>query len=362
MRPRLFIALAATAMAAASAAHAEPDAAAKPGALCASDAWRVQFPEPGLACHATTHGAVIAPAGEAAMLASVMDEAAARFERHFTTPQGAIALISGGGVSRDQLSYLAERGYKGFPWISGAQRAALIRPRVRDQLAKQRPELTGAALDAAVDAALAGSTKAGSGLERGALAHELNHHWFRLTFEGERAGAPDPAKPGVVRYGSSAPDWIDELAAVLGENEELTASRRAGLKRTLASGSEDGLYPLAEYLTMDHPAMTLAQRQQLLGEAQRGAQGGATVRVLTRSEMGETSKQPPLIRFYIQSRAFADFLLERTGDDRVFLSIAQALGRGDTFDQWLARDGAAYRLPPSVAALTPQWEAWLRAR
>jgi len=334
---------------------------AQPRAICAAQEWRTAFAVPGLTCIATVHGLVIAPADEAEMLRTVIDEAAARFERHFGTPRGSIALVAGGSMTREQVTFLRERGHRAMPWISAEQRNTLMGPRIREQLSKQRPDLTGPALDAAVASALGAIPKQGAGLERGALAHELNHIWFHMTFESAGGVSEQPAKPGEIRYGSAAPDWIDEMAAVLGENDEIAATRRAGLARLVSGTGEEGLYPLADYLSMSHPVMTMPNREAVLGKP-AAPSGGAGVRIVARSDGGPAARPSPLLRFYIQSRAFADFLLDRTGDERVFLAIAKALAGGESFDQWLARDGKAHKLPATTAALSTQWEAWVRSR
>lgn len=348
-------------IAAALMALAPAEAPAQPKAICAAQEWRTTFATPGLVCIATMHGLVIAPAGEAEMLRAVIDEASGRFERHFGTPRGSVALVSGGTMTREQVTFLREHGHRAMPWISAEQRNALIGPRIREQLTKLRPDLTGAALDSAVTSALNGVPAQGAGLERGALAHELNHLWFHITFESEGGVDKRPVKQGEIRYGSAAPDWIDEMAAILGENDEVAATRRTGLARLISDTSGEGLYPLADYLAMSHPVMSQPNREALLGNSPAPA-GGAGVRIVARTNGGPGGAPPPLIRFYIQSRAFADFLLERTGNERVFLAIAKALAAGESFDQWLARDGKAHRLPTSVAELAPQWETWVRSR
>jgi len=351
---RLPLALAAFALLPLSASAGD---AQTPAQVCADDGWKAVFPAAGAVCLATRHGLVIASPSEAASLLSVIDEAAVRFDRHFGSPRSTIAVVPGGSLSAAQIAWLGERGQRGFPWLSGEQRRALIAPRIRARIQEQRPEITGDALDMVVERAMASVLGQDSGTERGALAHELGHLWFHATFEGS---AETTSEGGTLRYGSSAPDWIDEMAAVLAENDELTASRRAGLADLAAGSGDAGLYPLAEYLTMPHPVMTAPNREQIVG--QPGSDGGSRVQIVGRGDGDAMAGRRTMLRFYTQSRGFADYLIEETGDPRVFLSIARALSGGERFDQWLAREGAARHLPTSVDALARDWEAWTRGR
>jgi hypothetical protein len=89
--------------------------------------------------------------------------------------------------------------------------------------------------------------------EAGVVAHELGHIWFKAWYEAER-----PRQPGERHYGSTAPDWLDETAAILNENDYLTAQRRSGLA-DLLDGEGPGPRPVSEFLTMTHPTATGAR-------------------------------------------------------------------------------------------------------
>lgn len=322
--------------------------------LCAGP-WQSHF-APGTSCVATGNGAVIAPPGEAATLASVIDEAAVRYAAAFAAPPRPIAVIAGGSLTAAQGAYLRAHGYIAFPWISAAQRRTLAEGAIRGQIAKQRPGLTPEQRDAAVAQAMAQrANDAGGARERGSLAHELGHLWFRAMFD--QGTQSEGAQP---RYGSDAPDWIDEMAAVLAENDALTEQRRAALAPYARASGAEGFYPLAEYLTMEHPVLAGAAALQQAGKAPGGG-GGGRVMVLSGADAQKLIGTNTPIRFYVQSRGFADFLIAQSGDPRIFNTIAKALAGGETFAAWLARDGARHRLPAQLAALDTAWQTWLRA-
>ncbi|WP_213979128.1 hypothetical protein [Sphingomonas sp. dw_22] len=330
-------------------------AAASPG-LCDEAGWRAQFAG-ALSCVATRDGIAIAATGEAATLASVIDEASDRYAAAFAPPGKPIAVVAGGSLTRDQGDFLRAHGYIPFPWISGDQRRTLAAGAIRAQIVAQHPELSPEQRDAAVAGALAQrSSDPGGARERGALAHELGHMWFRDMFDRTPAPASEET-----RYGSAAPDWIDEMAAILVENDQLTEQRRAALSRYVAGSGTDGLYPLAEYLTMEHPVLRAAEaRQAVAGTPVQ--EGGSRVMVLSGADAQKLTGTTTPIRFYVQSRGFADFLIERSAEPHIFDTIAKALSRGQGFEDWLRRDGKRHRLPSTLAELNLAWEAWAKAR
>jgi hypothetical protein len=63
--------------------------------------------------------------------------------------------------------------------------------------------------------------------------------------------------------------------------------------------------------------------------------------------------------YYVQCWAFAEFLIETSGDQTVFRAVAASAARGETFAQWLKNEGATFRLPRSMAALDAAWRDWL---
>ena len=63
--------------------------------------------------------------------------------------------------------------------------------------------------------------------------------------------------------------------------------------------------------------------------------------------------------FYSQSRGFADFMIERTGNKQIFADVARHIAAGGTMDSWLASSGSTVGLPADAASLDVQFKAWL---
>jgi hypothetical protein len=344
-----------------SPSHSAPTTGA---ALCASPAWREFFKEAELECVAAQHGLVIAPLERARRLAPAIDAAGERYAAQFESPVQPVAIVSGNSVSRPQAQFLRQLGF-----------LSLAIPDV--------PGLTGKEITF--------------------VAHELGHIWFTAWYDAGRDGAPG-------QYASTAPDWLDETAAILNEDEQGVAERRGGLAELLRD-PETRLYPLAEFLNMAHPVLSSAAPRTLDPTRMPGGATvlpDGTVRVpeapgnrpridpnnlppgATRMPDGSifipvrpgvdpgTSERPQtftvtqenldpsitraLLPFYIQALAFADFLRERSGSPRIMLEIATAMRDGRSFEQWLAAEGQRHGLAAGLMDLSTAWEAWLQQR
>jgi len=179
------------------------------------------------------------------ILKSAQDGAAA-FSRYFGAETAPIAIVPGGTITPDMQAGLKQAGYSlSLPWISAADKQALAEASVRKQVMEQTKGMAAAQQEAIIKMAFAkaggsGSTSGDmSTTEQGALTHELGHLWFIAAFkpkDGEAGGSHG--------YGGWAPDWLDETAAVLLENETLTASRRKAFKDMPI----DDFYPLEDFL------------------------------------------------------------------------------------------------------------------
>jgi hypothetical protein len=203
----------------------------------------------------------------------------------------------------------------------------------------------------------------GGGEPRGEnhVAHELGHQWYHAAFwpeaatpgaaavRGAAANAPAPNAPlRALRYGSAAPDWMDEAAAMLMEND---AGARAYAQKFADGRSADAAraamlppeIPLAELTRMTHPAMASMPAPRPGGPVQMVVTGRPTL-------------------FYPQARLFADYLADRSGEPRVLAHISQGMAAGATLDAWLAANGASHKLPVSLAAMQADWDAWLDQR
>ena len=188
----------------------------------------------------------------------------------------------------------------------------------------------------------------GSGEPRGAnhVPHELGHGWYANAFWPASLQTPPPTTR---RYGSPAPDWLDEAAAMLMEDEtrtlwhhqRLADGRSADAQRAAMSPPE---VPLATLISMTHPALASLP-------APGGADGPVSMVVIGRPSL-----------FYAQVRVFTDYLIERSGDRRILAVVSKGLQGGATFDRWLGTHGTRHRLPTSLAAMQADWDGWLDRR
>lgn len=191
-------------------------------------------------------------------------------------------------------------------------------------------------------------------LDAGMLPHELGHLWFTQAF-WQAAGQDDE---GVSHYGGPGPDWLDELAAVLMEDAPTTERRRDQMKLLLQGevvpavgpvAARETLLDLKSFLSRAHPALTRVQTTP----PNLPAGAGVTLVYTPAGSAPSAVVQERL--FYIQARAFADFLIEKTGRATVFANITQALADGRTFEDWLSIDGASLGVPGDVEGLDRLW-------
>lgn len=313
-----------------------------------------EYPGP---CAGTALGAVLAPdAAVAGALASAMPRAERAFSAHFGRDAHRY-VVAIGAENRGRIVSLREHGLVVLPWLTEAERGTSVEASIR---AAVEPRLRAAGMtdeqinrQVASAVAQAQNSLASRGPDAGIVAHELGHLWLRAAF------AADSPSEGEGRYGSTLPDWLDETAAVLMETDELTASRRTQFT-TLAREHPERILPLTEYFTREHP---IHRQARALAESTGAREGGASVRVVTQQEAESAGMDiTGGAAFYAQTRAFADFLTERAGGERVFAAIAESLAHGQSMDAWLSQDGRAWRLPASTAELERDWRGWISER
>lgn len=315
-------------------------------------------------CADAPHGVVLAAtADRAAALAALAAEGEVRFARHFDRTPPPYAVIEGDGTLDPAIGdALAAAGYVWrMPWLSPAFFAERINGSLR-RVVETRAQAQGLAPDAAermVAAALAQnasrfSPEAVVQRERGVVPHELGHGWL---MRGWWPDAPPQPEGAPRRYGGPGPDWMDELAAVLMEDEATARNRRDDFDRRLTTGSatRDRLLDLKTYLTMAHPALA-AIATSSSPEAKRTA----SIMVLGAEESRFAADQG--ILFYLQSRLFADYLIERAGPSRAFVTAADTFAAGGTTADWLARHGASLGIATDIDTLQSDWQAWVAAR
>lgn len=303
--------------------------------------------------------AVLAAPEIAAPILSTAQQGAADFKRYFGMEAAPIAIVPGGEITPELQDDLTEAGYDlSLPWISAVDKQALAQSEVRRQVMEQTKGMPAEQQEAIIKMALAKLDKDGSpsgdmsATEQGALTHELGHMWFIAAFKPE-SGDKQLGKG----YGSWAPDWLDETAAVLLENDLLTDGRRKAFK---AMKRED-FYPLETFLIMEHPALKSALA--LKDKFGNNENPSASQAIILTGEEAEaflkSSGASDPANFYTQARGFADYVIEATGDEQAFAKLAAHLSEGGEMESWLAQtDG----LEDTVVELTEDWGAVLESR
>lgn len=331
------------------------DPAAAPSGLCrraltAAPAYRT--------CSATTHGVALAmDQANAEVLAGHAAAGEARFQTYFGREISPYVVISASAAP--DLDALKAAGFVHvLPWPDpeafdrarrqGIEVAARQFATSRGLSAPQAEQIVARAL------ANGGAEGGKAALDAGMVPHELGHLWFTHAF-WPTAGQGDA---GVSHYGGPGPDWLDELAAILLEDEPTTDRRRAQMKALLLGEVIPALGPVAGretlldlkgFLSRNHPGLTRVQ----MSPPSLPAGGGVAV-VFTPAG-GAPGAAADERLFYLQARGFADFLIEKSGRASVFSDIARALAGGETFEGWLATEGAALGLPGTVDGLDLRW-------
>ncbi|MFH8654909.1 hypothetical protein ACH37Y_19645 [Sphingomonas paucimobilis] len=163
------------------------------------------------------------------------------------------------------------------------------------------------------------------------LRHEIGHDLFvRYLVPSTRAD----------QYGGDAPDWLDEMAAVAFEGEELRLVRRRAAVRYV---KEKALIPLQRFLTMTHPEMAAKSIP---------VSPDGTMRVFE-----AVSDETP--KFYAMASAFYDFLVTRTGNPAIVAELATAVRRGQPIERWLLTRIGHDKESDGIQALNADFLAWI---
>lgn len=323
----------------------------------------------GIECLMSEAGVVVGTPGNTAAYSGGMDRAAAQFQAYFGEPAPKAAVILGEVLDQDIRTQLRGLYPVVLPWFTIEDRKAMIAHSVRRQIAEQRPELTGAALDAVVEQSVEASLKASSsggdeGIHQGVFAHELGHLYFiRAFWPDNEVDVVETNPEAVTQYAGPAPDWLDEMAAVLMENDALTQGRVESLvKASVADDDLRSLWPLEEYFEMVHPVFEQARRviEARQASAEGRARGGVVMLTRDQLEIREDERNPAL--FYAQSRGFADYLIEKTDNQQIFADVARHMAAGGTMVSWLETRGQSLGIPASISALETDFRSWLQGR
>jgi hypothetical protein len=162
------------------------------------------------------------------------------------------------------------------------------------------------------------------------LRHEIGHDLL------ERYVVPKSSKS---QYGTDAPDWLDEMAAVAFEGAEQQSNRRRTARREAARA---GLLPLSQLLSMEHP------------EFKSKVAVDPTQVIAT---MEPTSSDA--IRFYSTVQAFYDFLLARVRNTAIVAELTGAYMRGDDLKMWVINKLRSGREVGSLEKVDADFLRWL---
>ncbi len=313
-------------------------------------------------CMSEAQIAVMAKPDIASPILSSAQEGAAAFARYFGAEVSPVAIVPGGVITKDMSAKLKRNGFdQSLPWISAADKQVLTAQSVRRQVMEQTkglpPEQQAAIMKMTLAKVSGGDNPASpnmSAAEEGALTHELGHLWFIAAFQPRTDKGAGFKGHG---YGGWAPDWLDETAAVLLENEALTETRRAAF----AEIAKADLYPLSKFLTMEHPALKSAQslKEKMGGKLGQGESQAIVLSGKEAEAFLKASKAGDPSVFYTQVRGFADFIISETGDERIFAKLARELASGGSLETWLAASG---ELPSTLMALETKWDERLKTR
>lgn len=139
------------------------------------------------------------------------------------------------------------------------------------------------------------------------------------------------------QYGTDAPDWLDEMAAIAFEGMDQQLDRR---RATTKEAAGVGLLPLDRLLSMEHP------------EFKRKIEVDSKSAFVTTEPTSSDT-----IRFYSTVLALYDFLVSRTGNRAIVAELAATYMRREDLTAWLIR-----RLSPdggSIEQMNASFLQWL---
>lgn len=310
-------------------------------------------------CLASSFGIAVADNPErAGDLLAWADDGAARVATRLAIIPSRYAVFDGPGgeVAAPVRESLAAQG---FPVVLNWLSPQAFQRQMEDNVARtirQRMAASGvdgARLEAIVAGAVAqvaGQTDAAAIRTRDSVVvpHELGHKWLGQAFW------PDAGRVAG-QYGGPAPDWLEEMVALLAEPDHSLAERREqfwqAYRNDRAAGRKPGFDDLAGFLAAPHP-----MSNQLGAESPHGG-GGFSVRVMDSNDPGLAGVNPG--HYYLQALIFYDFLNAFGLGAEDLHSLVLAASEGRTFDAWLQENGSDIGLPQSEADLDRQWRDWL---
>lgn len=276
---------------------------------------------------------------EAAELADIGEDARARFARHFPAATAPYAVFFADDAS--PVTALKAAGFVSvLPWASPESIAGKAIDGALQRASAQKGQPVPADVAAKTRAKLPQVIARIRSQQRDVIAHELGHQWYEAIYWQGR-----PAASG--GYGTAGPDWLDETAAILMEGPVMSAERRVTFQKAWTAATPGtrhtagAIGDLSHFLSRAHPSA---------GRVPTDSRS-VSVGVVTDNRGA----------FYDQTRCFADYLLDRTADARVFDTISRFVAGGGTTTQWLANQRRYSKLPRTVTALQNDWAEWIDA-
>lgn len=313
-------------------------------------------------CRTNDWGLAVARSAEdATNYLLALEEGRRRFQDTFHATPEKTAIIQGNAAYAAASGALGELGYQySLPWVDQVEQDALIADQIRTQVAASGVPISEASLQAQIDGILEGrrSEPPGPDRARGLIAHEFGHIWFMSDIWDDDTRTMN-------HYGGSAPDWLDELAAVALESPDLTESRR---ERFRADQTSEDRLSLARFFEMTHPSAEIARRvaAERGGERPERVEPAPGQRIIARTMTltGEDARRViagsdsnPL-SFYSMARGVLDYFADEA-EPGALLALSSALRNGDSLDDWLAGHGADFGLASSASALENDWDRWV---
>ncbi len=304
-------------------------------------------------CRDTPRGVVIGPAGadgEQAILVAAAEAAEAEqtWTTTFGSPPPAYAVILDQAASSEDLRTAGAQ--RVLPWLSPSARRRALERGIRETLSRQAPAgqsdaIANAAIQQAAPQIEASVVRSS---QPGVMAHELGHLWYIQAYWNGVASSGDA-------YGSPAPDWLDEAAAVLMEGDSLTRSRRAAFRALPPETSSTAF--VSTLFGETHPAFASGATT---ADLTAGGSSGSRVMTMTGEEFQRRTGTDigAAAAFYARVRAFVDFIEAKTGDHRALVRLTAHLRSGGSVSDWFAEDPAGRQLGGSVTAADDEFDSW----
>lgn len=277
-----------------------------------------------------------------------------RIAEQITLPLAPFAVIevSGHDLSPVARAALESAGYTVIlEWLSPATVQQQIEENVARSVRQQMVAagIEGEQLEEIVKSAvaqLAVQRTPGAVMQRDSIVvpHELAHKWLARAFWPDEAGRPG-------QYATPAPDWLDEMIALIAEPDHSHVERREQFwnlyRSDLLAGVEPRFADLLAFLAATHPMEGRMDRQSR----------GFTVQVFDTNDPAFKGVNPA--EYYLQALLFWDFLRAQGLNDAVLNRLLVEVASGGSLEQFLATDGAHLGLPQTLAELAVRWRSWL---